>query len=43
MKFIILKNVKMPTIIGILTSISMVNETYETENKKVGVFKQFSL
>ena len=30
MKFILLINVKMPTIVGILTFISMINTTYES-------------
>ena len=29
MKFILLINVKMPTVVGILTFISMINTTYE--------------
>ena len=43
MKFIMLINVKMPTIVGILTFISMLNETSESlKARKVGLFQQFS-
>ena len=38
-KFILLINVKMPTIVGILTFISMINTTYESfESKKKSVY-----
>ena len=40
-KFIILINVKMPTIVGILTLISMLNATSEClRARKVGIFQQ---
>ena len=36
-------NVKMPTIVGILTFISMLNAKSETmKARKVGIFQQFS-
>ena len=42
MKFILLKNVKMPTIVGILTCISMINTTqimsFESDKKKISTF-----
>ena len=41
MEFILLINVKMPTIFGILTFISMINTTYET--LKARFFQHFSL
>ena len=38
-----LVNVKMPTIVGILTFISMLNATSESlKTRKVGIFQQFS-
>ena len=43
MKFILLINVKMPTIVGILTFISMINTTFETwESKKLLYIQYFS-
>ena len=40
MKFIMLINDKMPTIVGILTFISMINTTYESlKTRKVFVFQ----
>ena len=43
MKLIVLINVKMPTIVGILTFISMINETAEgLKARKVFIFKHFS-
>ena len=44
MKVIILINVKMPTIVGILTFISMINNTpYKSLTaRKVFIFKHFS-
>ena len=42
-KFIMLINVKMPTIVGILTFISMINTTYESlKVRKEFIFKFFS-
>ena len=42
-KFIMLINVKMPTIVGILTFISMLNATSESlKARKVGIFLLFS-
>ena len=42
-KFIMLINVKMPTIVGILTFICMLNATSESlKARKVGIFQQFS-
>ena len=43
MKFIMLINVKMPTIVGILTFISMINTTSESlKVRKVFIFQHFS-
>ena len=43
MKFIMLINVKMPTIVGILTFISMINTTSENlKARKVFIFQHFS-
>ena len=43
MKFIFLINVKMPTIVGILTFISMINRTSESlKAGKVVIFQHFS-
>ena len=43
-KFIMLINVKMPTILGILTFISMINKTSESlKARKVFIFQHFSL
>ena len=43
MKFIILINVKMPTIVGILTFISMVNTTSESlKARKVFIIQYFN-
>ena len=36
-------NVKMPKIVGILTYISMINTTSETESKKSTIIQPFSL
>ena len=42
-KFIMLINSKRPTIVGILTFISFLNETSESmKARKVGIFQQFS-
>ena len=42
MKFIMLISVKMPTIVGILTFMSMINTTSEhVKARKVFIFKQF--
>ena len=42
-KIIMLINVKMPTIVGILTFISMLNTTSESlKARTVGIFQQFS-
>ena len=42
-KFIMLINVKMPTIVGILTFISMLKATSESlKARKVGIFQQLS-
>ena len=42
MKFIMLINVKMPTIVGILMFMSMINTTSEhLKARKVFIFKQF--
>ena len=42
-KFIMLKNVKMPTIVGILTYIGMINTTYESlKTRIVFIFKHFN-
>ena len=42
-KFIMLINVKMPTIVGILTFISVINTTYRSlKARKVFIFKNFS-
>ena len=42
-KFIMLINVKMPTVVGILIFISMINATSETlKAGKVSIFQQFS-
>ena len=44
MKFIMLINVKMPTNVGILTFISIVNKTSESlKTRKVIIFQHFSL
>ena len=41
-KFIMLINVKMPTIVGILTCISMINKTSESlKARKVFIFQHF--
>ena len=37
-KFILLINVKMPTIVGILTFISMINTTFERLKAKISLF-----
>ena len=43
MKFIMFINVKMPTIVGILTSISLINTTSESlKARKVFIFQRFS-
>ena len=43
MKFTMLINVKMPTIVGILTFVSMINATYESlKARKVLIFQHFS-
>ena len=43
MKIIMLINVRMPTIVGILTFISMINTTSESfEARNVIIFKHFS-
>ena len=43
MEFIMLINVKMPTIVGILTFISMINTTPEgTKARKILTFEHFS-
>ena len=43
LKFIMLINVKMPTIVGILTFISMINKTSESlKARKVLIFQHFS-
>ena len=43
MKFIMLINVKMPTVVGILTFISMINTTSESvKARKVFIFQHFS-
>ena len=43
MKFIMLMNVKMPTIVGILTFISIINTTSESlKESKVFIFQHFS-
>ena len=43
MKFIILINVKMPTIVGILIFISMINTTSESlKERKIYIFLHFS-
>ena len=43
-KFILLINVKMPTIVGILTFISMINTTSESlKARKFGILRLFSL
>ena len=43
MIFTMLINVKMPTIVGILTFISMINTTLESlKARKVFIFQQFS-
>ena len=43
MTFIILINVKMPTIVGILTFISMINTTFESlKASKVFIFQHLS-
>ena len=43
MTFIVLINVKMPTIVGILTFISMINTTYESlKARKAFIFQHFS-
>ena len=43
MKFILLINVKMPTIVGILTFISMINNTFESlKARKVFIQEHFS-
>ena len=43
MQFIMLINVKMPTIVGILTFISMINTTSETlKARKVFIFQHIS-
>ena len=44
MKFILLINVKMPTIVGILTFISMINTTYESlKARTICILPHFSL
>ena len=44
MKFIMLINVKMPTVVGILTLISMINTAYQSlEARNVFIFQNFSL
>ena len=43
MKFILLINVKMPTIVGILTFISMINTTYERLKGIVGILTFISM
>ena len=43
MKFIMLINVKMPTVVGILTFISMINITSESSKaRKVFIFQHLS-
>ena len=43
MKFIMFINVKMPTFVGILTFISMINTTFESlKARKVFIFQHFS-
>ena len=42
-EFILLINVKMPTIVGILTFISMINKTSESlKARKVNIFQYYS-
>ena len=44
MKFIMLINVKIPTIVGILTFISMINTTFDSlKARNVFIFQHFSL
>ena len=42
MKFIVLINVKMPTIVGILTFISMIDTTSESLKTEKFIFQHFS-
>ena len=44
MKFIMLINIKMPTIVGILTYITMINTTSKRiKSRKYFIFERFSL
>ena len=42
-KFIMLKNIKIPTIVGILTFMSMTNTSVNLKARKIFIFQHFSL